>query len=105
MQELAGFVQQGAMAFLKTEYKMLGVFAVFVAIALYFGVEDNGATAISYIVGALASGVAGWIGMRTATMSAVRTTEAAKKGLTGALTVAFRSGAVMGLTVVGLGLM
>jgi K(+)-stimulated pyrophosphate-energized sodium pump len=105
MQELAGFVQQGAMAFLKTEYKMLGMFAGCVAIALYFGVEDNGATAISYVVGALASGVAGWIGMRTATMSAVRTTEAAKSGLTGALTVAFRSGAVMGLTVVGLGLM
>ncbi|MEE2889819.1 MAG: sodium-translocating pyrophosphatase [Planctomycetota bacterium] len=105
MQELAGFVQQGAMAFLKTEYKMLGMFAGCVAIALYFGVEDKGATAISYVVGALASGVAGWIGMRTATMSAVRTTEAAKSGLTGALTVAFRSGAVMGLTVVGLGLM
>jgi len=105
MQELAGFVQQGAMAFLKTEYKMLGMFAGCVAIALYFGVEDEGATAISYVVGALASGVAGWIGMRTATMSAVRTTEAAKKSLTGALTVAFRSGAVMGLTVVGLGLM
>ncbi len=103
MQELAGFVQQGAMAFLKTEYKMLGVFAVIVAIALNFGV--NSETAISYVVGALASGVAGWIGMKTATMSAVRTTEAAKKGLTGALTVAFRSGAVMGLTVVGLGLL
>ena len=105
MQELAGFVQQGAMAFLKTEYKMLGMFAGCVAIALYFGVEDKGATAISYVVGALASGVAGWIGMKTATMSAVRTTEAAKSGLTGALTVAFRSGSVMGLTVVGLGLL
>ncbi|MGE4631746.1 MAG: sodium/proton-translocating pyrophosphatase, partial [Planctomycetota bacterium] len=103
MQELAGFVQQGAMAFLKTEYKMLGMFAGCVAIALYFGVDSQ--TAISYVVGALASGVAGWIGMKTATMSAVRTTEAAKKGLTGALTVAFRSGAVMGLTVVGLGLL
>ncbi|MDE0959539.1 MAG: sodium-translocating pyrophosphatase [Planctomycetota bacterium] len=103
MQELAGFVQQGAMAFLKTEYKMLSVFAVCVAVALNFGVDSP--TAISYVVGALASGVAGWIGMRTATISAVRTTEAAKKGLTGALTVAFRSGAVMGLTVVGLGLL
>lgn len=103
MQELAGFVQQGAMAFLKTEYKMLGIFAVCVAIALNFGVDSQ--TAISYVAGALASGIAGWIGMKTATASAVRTTEAAKKGLTGALTVAFRSGAVMGLTVVGLGLL
>ena len=103
MQELAGAVQQGAMAFLKTEYKILSLFALIVAVALYFGVDSG--TAISYVAGALASGVAGWIGMRTATVSAVRTTEAAKTSLTGALTVAFRSGAVMGLTVVGLGLL
>ncbi len=103
MQELAGFVQQGAMAFLKTEYKILSVFALIVAGALYFGVDSG--TAISYLAGALASGLAGWIGMRTATVSAVRTTEAAKTSLTGALRGAFRSGAVMGLTVVGLGLL
>ncbi len=103
MQELANAVQQGAMAFLRTEYKILAVFAVVVAIALSIGVGKG--TAVSYIIGALASGVAGWVGMRTATASAVRTTEAAKSGLTGALTVAFRSGAVMGLTVVGLGLL
>ncbi|NCG56963.1 MAG: sodium-translocating pyrophosphatase [Proteobacteria bacterium] len=103
MQELAGAVQEGAMAFLKTEYKILSGFAAIVAAALYVGVSPE--TAVSYVAGAIASGVAGWIGMKTATLSAVRTTEAAKKGLAGALTVAFRSGAVMGLTVVGLGLL
>ncbi len=103
MQELAAAVQQGAMAFLKTEYRILGVFALVVTTALYFGI--NGATALAYMIGALSSGIAGWIGMRTATASAVRTTEAAKSSLTGALTIAFRSGAVMGLTVVGLGLL
>ncbi len=103
MQELATAVQQGAMAFLRTEYKILAVFALVVAVALAIGVDKG--TAVSYVIGALASGIAGWVGMRTATASAVRTTEAAKSGLTGALTVAFRSGAVMGLTVVGLGLL
>ena len=103
MQELAGAVQEGAMAFLKTEYKILSGFAVIVAAALFWGVSPE--TAVSYVAGAIASGVAGWIGMKTATLSAVRTTEAAKTGLAGALTVAFRSGAVMGLTVVGLGLL
>ena len=91
------------MAFLRTEYKILSGFALVVAIALAVGVNKE--TAISYVVGAIASGIAGWIGMKTATLSAVRTTEAAKSGLAGALTVAFRSGAVMGLTVVGLGLL
>ncbi len=103
MKELAGAVQEGAMAFLRTEYKILSGFALVVAIALAVGVNKE--TAISYVVGAIASGIAGWIGMKTATLSAVRTTEAAKSGLAGALTVAFRSGAVMGLTVVGLGLL
>ncbi|MGB1072173.1 MAG: sodium-translocating pyrophosphatase, partial [Planctomycetota bacterium] len=103
MKELAGAVQEGAMAFLRTEYKILSGFALLVAIALAVGVNKE--TAISYVVGAIASGIAGWIGMKTATLSAVRTTEAAKSGLAGALTVAFRSGAVMGLTVVGLGLL
>lgn len=103
MKELAGAVQEGAMAFLRTEYKILSGFALIVAVALFFGVGKE--TAISYVAGAIASGVAGWIGMKTATLSAVRTTEAAKSSLAGALTVAFRSGAVMGLTVVGLGLL
>ncbi|MGA1780557.1 MAG: sodium/proton-translocating pyrophosphatase, partial [Planctomycetota bacterium] len=103
MQELAGAVQQGAMAFLKTEYRILTGFALVVAVALYVGVSPG--TAGAYLIGALSSGIAGWVGMRTATASAVRTTEAAKTGLTGALTVAFRSGTVMGMTVVGLGLL
>ena len=103
MQELAKAVQEGAMAFLKTEYKILTIFAIFVAIGLAVGVDKG--TAVCYLVGATLSGIAGWVGMRTATASAVRTTEAAKTGLLPALTIAFRSGAVMGMTVVGLGLL
>ncbi|OUU22739.1 MAG: sodium-translocating pyrophosphatase [Planctomycetia bacterium TMED53] len=106
MKELAGAVQEGAMAFLRTEYKILSIFVLVVAVALWQFLPEVGTnTAIAYVAGAIASGLAGWIGMKTATLSAVRTTEAAKSSLAGALTVAFRSGAVMGLTVVGLGLL
>ncbi|MEM7261817.1 MAG: sodium-translocating pyrophosphatase, partial [Planctomycetota bacterium] len=105
MRELAKAVQDGAMAFLKTEYSILSVFVLLVAGVLFFALPEVGQdTAIAFVIGALMSGIAGWVGMRTATQSAVRTTEAAKTNLSGALTVAFRSGAVMGLTVVGLGL-
>ncbi|MFQ5654974.1 MAG: sodium-translocating pyrophosphatase [Planctomycetota bacterium] len=103
MQKLAQAVQGGAMAFLKTEYRILTIFAAVVTVVLFIAVDPS--TAISYLLGALLSGTAGWIGMRVATRSAVRTTEAVKGGLAAGLTVAFRSGAVMGLTVVGLGLL
>ncbi len=109
MRKLAKAVQDGAMAFLKTEYSILSGFVIIVAIALFVALPGGETklgqnTAIAFILGALTSGIAGWVGMRTATQSAVRTTEAAKTSLAGALTVAFRSGSVMGLTVVGLGL-
>jgi K(+)-stimulated pyrophosphate-energized sodium pump len=108
MQELAQAIQEGAKAFLVTEYKLLSVFVVIVAVLLFLLGEDKGGgapTSVAFLGGAFASALAGWIGMHTATRAAVRTTEAARTGLAKALTVAFNSGAVMGMTVVGLGLL
>ena len=108
MKKLAGAIQDGAMAFLKKEYSWLCVFVAVVALALFLGLGEDGqglSTAICFIYGAISSAMAGFIGMRVATRSAVRTTEAAKTSLGKALTVAFSSGAVMGFTVVGLGLL
>ncbi len=109
MQKIAGWVSDGALAFLKTEYKYLGIFVVCVAILLGVsnaGLEDSNAfIALSFVLGALCSGSAGWIGMKVATKANVRTTAAARDGLNPALQVAFSGGAVMGLCVVGLGLL
>ena len=108
MQELASAIQEGAMAFLKTEYKVLAIFVAGVAVGLYFLGDTLGGgmdTVLAFLAGAFASALAGWIGMHTATRAAVRTTEAARTGLAPALTIAFSSGTVMGLTVVGLGVL
>ncbi len=96
-------IRQGAMAFLKTEYSILAVFVAVVFALLWMSDQSN--TAIAFVAGALASGIAGWLGMKTATSANVRTTEAARTGLSEALDVAFSSGMVMGLSVVGLGLL
>lgn len=103
MKKITTAVQQGAMAFLKTEYSVLAVFATLVFIVL--GAFINWSTAICYAFGALASATAGYCGMWTATSSAGRTAEGAKSSLSKALRIAFSSGAVMGLTVVTLGLL
>ncbi|MFT7618297.1 MAG: K(+)-stimulated pyrophosphate-energized sodium pump [Planctomycetota bacterium] len=106
MKEIAKAIQDGAVAFLKTEYKVLAIFVVVLAAVLAGALGDIGPrTAISFVCGALLSAGAGWLGMRVATKSAVRTTEAAKTSLSAALDVAFSSGAVMGMAVVGLGLL
>ena len=107
MQDIAVATQDGAMAFLKREYTVLTGFVVLVFLAIGFFLKDGGGwwTAMCFVRGAFSSAAAGFIGMRVATRSAVRTTEAAKTGLAKALTVAFSSGAVMGFTVVGLGLL
>ena len=111
MKEIAGQIQAGAMAFLRTEYKVLAGSVVVVAGLLVFAnmqSDDPNAHAIigvSFVVGAFASGLAGYIGMKVATDANVRTTQAATKGLPGALDVAFSGGAVMGMTVVGLALL
>jgi K(+)-stimulated pyrophosphate-energized sodium pump len=106
MVRIAGLIRAGAMAFLRVEYSVLAIFAacMFVVLAVFLPV--NGLpTALAFLAGASASALAGFVGMRTATTAAVRTTQAARTSLAGALTVAFSSGAVMGLTVVALGTM
>ncbi len=112
MQLIARRIQEGAMAFLKTEYTWLAGFVAIVAVLLgvanAFGSLEAGQTpiiAVSFVVGAVASALAGFIGMRIATLANVRTTFAARKGLTAALAVSFSGGSVMGFTVVGLALL
>lgn len=115
MQKIANQVRIGAMAFLRREYRVIGIFVVIVGALLYAfldtGIENVrlqnwGAptTSGSFVLGALCSVLAGFIGMRTATAANVRTTQAARTNLGSALRVAFLSGATMGLSVVGLGL-
>ncbi|NJL44175.1 MAG: sodium/proton-translocating pyrophosphatase [Nitrosarchaeum sp.] len=103
MVQIAGYIRKGAMAFLRRQYLMLAVFVVVVAAALY-GFIGQG-TALAFVCGAVASALAGVIGMRSATTAAVRAANAARKDINTALQVAFRSGSVMGLAVVGLGLL
>ncbi|MCF7811505.1 sodium-translocating pyrophosphatase [bacterium] len=106
MVEIAKDIRDGAMAFLGSEYKVLAGFVVIVAILLAFGniVQDKSPlVALSFIIGATCSGLAGFFGMRVATNANVRTTQAARTSLNKALSVAFSGGAVMGMMVVGLG--
>ncbi|MCF6222959.1 MAG: sodium-translocating pyrophosphatase [Flavobacteriaceae bacterium] len=109
MTRIAKNIADGAMSFLKAEYKVLAIFVVAVAILLYFkGTSEAGSSgmvAVSFIVGAICSALAGFIGMKVATKANVRTTQAAKTSLGKALEVAFAGGAVMGLGVVGLGVL
>src|SRR3989339_841314 len=110
MKEISKAVHEGAMAFLHKEYRTLAIFMVVVTAVLYYlGYTDKLATgkemAIAFVVGGFFSALAGNIGMRIATKSNARTAFAAKKSLNDGLKIAFHSGAVMGLTVVGLGLL
>ena len=109
MARIAKNIADGAMSFLKAEYKILSIFVVAVAILLYFKGNSeegsNGMVAVSFIVGAICSALAGFIGMRVATKANVRTTQAARHSLGKALEVAFAGGSVMGLGVVGLGVL
>ena len=102
MQEIAGYIHEGAMAFLYREYKYLAVFVLVVAIIISVFLQVT--TAICFVVGAVFSITAGYIGMTVATKANVRTAEAARHGMSEALKIAFSGGAVMGLGVVGLGL-
>ncbi|WP_435624774.1 sodium-translocating pyrophosphatase [Flagellimonas sp.] len=109
MARIAKNIADGAMSFLKAEYKILSIFVVAVAILLFFKGSNetgsNGMVAVSFIVGAICSALAGFIGMKVATKANVRTTNAARNSLGKALEVAFAGGAVMGLGVVGLGVL
>lgn len=109
MARIAKNIADGAMSFLKAEYKILSIFVVAVAALLVFKGESeedsNWMVAVSFVVGAICSALAGFIGMKVATKANVRTTNAARTSLGKALEVAFAGGAVMGLGVVGLGVL
>jgi K(+)-stimulated pyrophosphate-energized sodium pump len=103
-------VYEGAMAFLKREYRAISIFALIVAILLAIGLKGQGwhysiFTALSYLIGAACSLLAGYVGLSISTRANTRTAQAATKGFNQAMSVAFPGGAVMGLTVVGLGLL
>ena len=109
MQFIAGNIEKGAMAFLKAEYKILSIFVVAVAVLLFIKgqneTDGHMLVALSFVVGAICSGLAGFIGMVVATKANVRTTNAARTSLGKGLEVAFAGGSVMGLGVVGLGVL
>ncbi len=109
MQEIAGYVRTGADAYLQQQYKVVGAFfvGIFLLLAVMaFGLKVQSAwVPFAFISGGFFSGLAGWFGMKTATLASNRTAAGAERSLNDGLQVAFRSGAVMGLTVVGLGLL
>ena len=107
MQDIGLAIREGATAFIKREYQVLAVFVLVVAALLYWVNLGNNTpeVALSFVVGALCSALAGALGMRVATLANHRTTQAAQTGLSPALNVAFSGGAVMGMNVVGLGIL
>ncbi|MDY4787950.1 MAG: sodium-translocating pyrophosphatase [Bacilli bacterium] len=103
MKEIQSYIKEGAMAFLKREYKTLAIFVAVLFVLILVAI--NWQTAVCFVLGALLSGLAGFIGMKSATSANARTAQAAqKKGMNAALSMAFSGGAIMGLCVVGLGL-
>ena len=109
MAEITSYVRKGAMAYLRQQYKVVGIFfliitAIFSVLAYGFNLQ-NGWVPFAFITGGFFSGLSGFFGMKTATYASARTANAARESLNKGLRVAFRSGAVMGLVVVGLGLL
>ncbi len=108
MKRIATNISDGAMAFLKAEYKILSIFVILTSVILAYKGHSEGTSwlvAVSFIVGAICSGLAGYIGMKVATKANVRTTNAAQHSLGKALEIAFSGGSVMGMGVVGLGIL
>ena len=103
MKEISGYIQEGALAFLRKEYSYLAVFIIVVGALIWIFLDAR--TASAFVVGAIFSIISGFVGMRVAVKANVRTAEAAKYGIKDALSVAFSGGSVMGLCVVGLALL